>query len=721
MTTKAPRYFFVLILLPLLLTTLGTTFVSLRMLNGISEAVDRQEMQRSWEAVNSAFGSAGEKLSALIIDNARWDDAAEHTANGVDQQWVFDNWGTTTSDPNYDTMFVISPQGEVLSGFHNGKVTDIDPSSYYGGAFRRLISATPALAAHFRVITSLAWTRDGLAVVSAAPIIPYSPENIEPERRYNKLVISRTIGPLQLAKLSRQYVVDDLKVHPLAAGVKGAVPIFDNWGAPVATVTWRARNPGDAARSSYTSLAFSSVIAMILVLLPISIVHARAMRRLHANERREREAARRDSLSDLPNRLSLSEKLHQELAASHGLPVSLLFIDLDGFKTINDAYDHETGDRLIRAIAAGLKVLAGETHFVSRLGGDEFGILMVSQQARMQSEELARRILEFVKEPFEVDGRVAAIGASIGISDNVQDVMDPNELMRRADIAMYDAKERGGNCFRRFVPALDTRRNENLEIASELRGFIEKGVIGIAFQPIVDANTQAVIGVEALARWPDHSRRMIGPERFIAVAEEFGLIGSLSNLLLRKACAALAGRPDLNLSVNISPLQVGDARFVPDLLSTLEHFNFPCSQLEIELTEGVLVKNPNRTRTVIKDLRQNGIVVSLDDFGAGYASIGYLRDFEFDKVKLDRTLTQAIAKDAAVQKIVQGTVLIARGMSASIVAEGVETAEQASLMRLAGCDLLQGYYFGRPSALLPGARPSDALAQERRALLQMPY
>ncbi len=236
---------------------------------------------------------------------------------------------------------------------------------------------------------------------------------------------------------------------------------------------------------------------MILVLLPISIVHARTLRRMQSNETREREAARHDSLSGLPNRLGLSEKLHAELSAAQGTPVSLLFIDLDGFKTINDAYDHETGDKLIRAIAAGLKVLARNRHFVARLGGDEFGILMVSPDARTESEVLAQNILDFVREPFEVDGRVAAIGASIGISDNGQDAMDPSELMRRADIAMYDAKDRGGNRFRRFVPALDTRRNENLDIASELRIHIENGDMGLAFQPIVDARTQAIVGVEA--------------------------------------------------------------------------------------------------------------------------------------------------------------------------------------------------------------------------------
>lgn len=710
MKSRAPRNFIVLILLPLFLTTLGTTFVSLKMLDGISEAVDRQEMQRSWEAVNSAFSSAGQQISALIVDNARWDDAAQHTGDTVDQQWVFDNWGTTTSDSNYDTVFVLSPQGKVLSAYHKGEVTDLDPSTYFGGSFRRLISSTPAKAAQFRAISTLAWTQDGLTVVAAAPIIPYTPEDIDPDRQYNKLVISRSMDSAHLAKLSRQYVVDGLRVHQLRDAVKDSVAIFDNWGAPIATVTWKPRSPGDAARRSYTSLAFSSVIAMILVLLPISIVHARTMRRMQANERRERQAAREDSLSGLPNRLGLSERLHEQLAIVGGPHVSLLFIDLDGFKMINDAYDHETGDRLIRAIAAGLKVLARNQHFVARLGGDEFGILMVSENARVASESLAQSILDFVKEPFEVDGRVASIGASIGISDNLSEAMDPNELMRRADIAMYDAKDRGGNRFRRFVPALDTRRNENLEIAAELRSFIERGEVGLAFQPIVNAKSHEVVGVEALARWPQASGRMVTPDRFIAVAEEFGLIGSLSTLLLKKACKEVRHRPDLNLSVNVSPLQIGDSRFVPDLLQTLRDHSFPARQLEIELTEGVLVKNPKRTQKVVRELQEHGITVSLDDFGAGYASIGYLREFGFNKVKLDRSLTQAIESDVAVQKIVQGTVLIARGMQAGIVAEGVETEAQAQLMRLAGCDLLQGYHFGKPVEALPAVRPSGAAA-----------
>jgi EAL domain-containing protein (putative c-di-GMP-specific phosphodiesterase class I) len=256
---------------------------------------------------------------------------------------------------------------------------------------------------------------------------------------------------------------------------------------------------------------------------------------------------------------------------------------------------------------------------------------------------------------------------------------------------------------------------ENLEIASELREHIQKGAIGVAYQPIVDARTHQVVGVEALARWPQNEKRSISPDRFIGVAEEFGLIGSLGSVLLRKACSDVMPHRNLKLSINVSPLQISDSRFVPELLRILDECRFPYPQLEIELTEGILAKNPSRAKKVVRELQLAGIKVALDDFGAGYASIGYLRDFEFNKVKLDRTLTQAVERDASIQKIVQGTVLVASGLSAAVVAEGVETAEQAKLMQLAGCSQLQGYFFGRPDKALPRQPEADLLVYGQQA------
>lgn len=687
--------------LPLVLTALCTTFASIKMLNGISDAVDSQEAQRSWQAVNSAFSSANRQIAAIVADNARWDDAVEKMDGSVDRAWASETWGVTTADMNYDSAFVVSPEGEVLVAYQNGEETTIQPSAYYGVSFRRLLSETPADGQTFKVVHTLAWATSGLVSVAAAPIVPTTEGFLKQRVHANRLILSRTIGKSELAELGRQYIVEELVVHPRGMSPPGAKAIFDSWGNLVATVSWHPQSPGDAARSSYVSLAFGSVIAMILVLLPISLAHAKSIGRLQNNERRERDAARIDSLSGLPNRLHLSEELKQQIGKSKRCEIALLFIDLDGFKVVNDAYDHDIGDRLIRAVAAGLKVLTSNEGLLARLGGDEFAILLHGGDVRQRAERLASRILAFMKEPFEIDGRVATIGASIGIAENNIERPDPIELMRRADIAMYDAKGRGGNRYRHFSTSLDVRRHENLQIAAELQDHIKSCSLGVAYQPIVDASSFKIVGVEALARWPLDSGKSVAPDRFIGVAEEFGLIGSLSAVLLRKACNEVKPLKDLKLSVNVSPLQINDARFLPELLRILDDCCFPHSQLEIELTEGVLLKNPGRAKRVLRELQLAGINVALDDFGAGYASIGYLRDFEFNKVKLDRSLTQAVGRNVAIQKIVQGTVLVASGLSAAVVAEGVETGEQARLMRLAGCSQLQGYYFGRPDTTLP--------------------
>jgi CHASE4 domain len=301
-TTQNRKRFLILVAMPLVLTALCTSFASVRMLNGISDAVDAQEAQRSWQAVNSAFTSTHEQIAAIVADNARWDDAVEKTDGVVDQEWAKDTWGVGSSDMNYDTAFVISPTGKVLVAFQKGEIKSITPSSYYGGSLGHLMLETPTDGTTFKVVHTLAWATDGLVSVAAAPIVPTT-DSILRERRFsNRLILSRSIGEAELAKMERQYIINRLAVHPLNYPHPEAKIIFDSWGSPVAAVSWLAQRPGDAARSTYVLLAVGSVIAMILVLLPISLVHAKTIKRLQLNEQRAQEVAGRDVLSGLPNR-----------------------------------------------------------------------------------------------------------------------------------------------------------------------------------------------------------------------------------------------------------------------------------------------------------------------------------------------------------------------------------------------------------------------------------
>jgi len=243
---------------------------------------------------------------------------------------------------------------------------------------------------------------------------------------------------------------------------------------------------------------------------------------------------------------------------------------------------------------------------------------------------------------------------------------------------------------------LDTQRINDVMIANELREHVNAKRIEVAYQPIVDSRTRNVIGVEALARWPKDAARKINPEKFIPIAEEQGVINALGELVLTIACRDAAQWKDIRMSINISSVQLNSPDFVGDVKRIAASGGLPLDRLELELTESFLIQNPVRARKVINELRACGISVSLDDFGTGFSSVGYLRQFAFDKVKLDRSLTNSISRDSATQRVVQGTVLIATGLSLDITAEGIESEEDAQLLRLSGCNQLQGYFFGGP-------------------------
>ncbi|MBA3897748.1 MAG: bifunctional diguanylate cyclase/phosphodiesterase [Sphingomonadaceae bacterium] len=400
-----------------------------------------------------------------------------------------------------------------------------------------------------------------------------------------------------------------------------------------------------------------------------------------------------DSLSRLPNRRSLRRALRR--AAERGQAVTLALIDLDGFKAINDNYGHAVGDRLIRAVSDTLRGIAGSGAMVARLGGDEFALLAHGEGAGLAIETLAEMVLARLTHPFYLDDRTLVVGASIGIADRGD--CDAIEMLRRADVAMYAAKHDGRMRANRYDADLDARQAAKHNIELELRAAIADEAFGVVYQPLFASDRRRITGVEALVRWTSPTLGEVRPEVFVPIAEESGLIDRIGLFVLRRACTEALAWPELRLAVNVSAAQLRNPDFPRKLRQVLAETGYPPTMLEVEITETYLVREAEGARRVLAELRALGVSVSLDDFGTGFASIGFLRQFTFDKLKIDRSLVADAEHSEAARALVQASVAVARALDMPVTAEGVETTAQADLMNIVGCDELQGWLFARAS------------------------
>ncbi len=350
----------------------------------------------------------------------------------------------------------------------------------------------------------------------------------------------------------------------------------------------------------------------------------------------------------------------------------VVFIDLDGFKDVNDNYGHDVGDALIRHIASALQKRVPAEAMLARMGGDEFAMAVSGEQAIDRAAAFAWAALELLKAPVALSKRKIYIGASIGIASGTPAECSSTELFRRADIAMYHAKKSGKGQTAWYDDALDAVRRHQLMIENGIRQGLEQDEFEVWYQPVVDADTLTMTGVEALLRWPRRPQGALAPDAFIAIAESSGLIDTLGQFVLQRACSDLQPVSDLLLSVNISPAQFRDPAFESRVMETVAACRFPPSRLQVEVTESYVLENPERSQAVVENLKAQGIAVALDDFGTGYSSIGYLRRFRFDSLKIDKSLAGRVDCDAQAAEMVRGTVRIARALGMTVVAEGLK-------------------------------------------------
>ncbi|NEX60652.1 putative bifunctional diguanylate cyclase/phosphodiesterase [Noviherbaspirillum galbum] len=416
-----------------------------------------------------------------------------------------------------------------------------------------------------------------------------------------------------------------------------------------------------------------------------------------------------DPVTGLPNRHAFNGRLETALRSIdlNGGSVGLLLLDLDNFKIVNDTLGHQTGDDLLKAAARRLMEILRSGDVICRIGGDEFAIIIDAMHAA-HGDAVAEKLLNALATPFEIDGHEIYVSGSIGISTYPEDGADMAALTRNADTAMYQAKGKGKNTFERFHPDLNQRAQKRMTLETNLRKALDRGELTLHYQPQVSLRDGRLVGLEALLRWRHPELGLVSPAEFIPVAEESGLIVPIGRWVVHTACRQVAawrdaGLGDVHVCVNLSPRQARDPHMLHDTVMALREAGMRPQQLELEITETVLMENVHANVELLHRLQREGIRLSIDDFGTGYSSMAYLKRFPIDQVKIDRTFVRDIPGDGDDEAITTAIIAMAHSLGLTVVAEGVETEAQLRFLREAGCDTMQGYYFAEP-------RPADAIA-----------
>ena len=433
----------------------------------------------------------------------------------------------------------------------------------------------------------------------------------------------------------------------------------------------------------------------VIVFRDVSAARATALQITHS--------AQHDFLTGLPNRMLLNDRITQAIAVAprHTKQVAVLFLDLDGFKHINDSLGHPTGDKLLQSIAKRLVGCVRDADTVSRQGGDEFVVLLSELEHPEDAAITARRMLQAIAEPHSIDQYELHVTTSIGVSIYPDDGLDAETLIKHADTAMYQVKENGRQSYRFFEPAMNVRAMERQFIEGSLRRALDRKEFALHYQPKINLRTGAITGAEALIRWTHPVRGPIAPAQFIPVAEDCGLIVPIGKWVLREACRQSrawvdAGLPPATMAVNISAMEFRDENFLEGVLAILKETGMNPTSLEVELTESVLMKHVESTESILRTLSEIGVQVAVDDFGTGYSSLSYLQKFPIDALKIDQSFVRQITTAPEEASIVTAVISMARSLKLRVVAEGVETQQELAFLRAHQCEEVQGYYFSWP-------------------------
>ena len=558
------------------------------------------------------------------------------------------------------------------------------------------------------------WLGDLLGVYLIAPLLlTISRWDLLPTSKGARLEgLVLALGMLILTRVMMQYAEplrpSEIVLFVLLPGVLWAALRFSVTGASLAiflsaliVLGVAVVSSGGVTDSTTPRDVFALQFSMTMMALGGLFVSAALTERRYSEMRLDM-LANHDALTGLPNRSHFQDFLGHSLARAQRekSQVSLLFIDLDRFKHINDSQGHEVGDQVLRIVAHRLDELLRADDFVARLGGDEFAVILTHPPASRAASRVARKLIKILSESFKLDHRRYAVGASIGISVYPDDGLDAKTLLRQADLAMYQAKQRRSG-FEYFSDELNTVAQQQLTLESGLRQALERNELVLVYQPKVDLASGRVVGLEALVRWLTRSGGIIWPDQFIPVAEETGLIMPLGRWVARAACEQWIAWRDAGLNpppvaINLSPRQFSDVRLIEDIDAILKDTRMDAAHLQLEVTESAAMENPVRTFDMLDALRQRGLHVYIDDFGTGHSNLGQLKRMPIDALKIDKSFVEEVLTDSDDAEIANAIIRLSHALNLRVVAEGVESIEQVAFLKSQGCDEIQGYVVAKP-------------------------
>jgi diguanylate cyclase (GGDEF)-like protein len=644
-------------------------------------------MARTTRAVNATFSDQAAQLERLAEDNAYWNEAYRAVVRpSPDKSFIWDTWGSVTTGDLYDQAFVIDDQGQMLFNFKGAAEASLSDGQRMGNGLNALRSRLGK--GKNRTAGMIKYDDDNIMIVGLARIRPVDlglQASNQQQRQYF-LGLARHIEQHRLDALGENLALTGLSFKPRSGADTMLIKLASS---EKVALYWEPFIPGNIALKQalpFLALGFLAIMGVIGLLTRFGMEAVEEVNRM----------ALIDPLSQLPNRRAIRSEMEKRFKS--GEPMALAFIDLDGFKAVNDAHGHAVGDALIIDYASMLKDVAANCAMVARLGGDEFAILFVGKTSQAAIRKFSERLMKRLRRPFRLGERTIIVGASIGLSVSPGSIAVA-ELMRRADIAMYASKTEKKGKARWFEKEFDHQRSLAAQIELDLDDAIRSGDIKPRYQPVIDVRTGRIVAIEALARWSRADGARVPPSVFIPVAEQCGLIAKLGDQLIRNAIADALKLGEIRLTINLSPFQLRHPEFAPALGRILAETNFPAERIELDIKEGFLIEAPVHANEILKTLHAMGIVLVLDDFGSGPTSIGFLRQFRFGKVKLAPSCIADAQVDEVARAIIQTTVSLAHRLSMRVVAEGVETAEQADFMMMLGCDELQGWFFSKSLAL----------------------